>query len=66
MTLSYQQSLAANGIGNFVQIQTLINKTINELEVAPSPASGSAAATYEMALEICFDSINNNKQIFVV
>jgi hypothetical protein len=66
MTPSYQQSLAANGIWNFVQIQTLINKTISELEIAPNPASGSAAATYETALEICFDSINNNKQIFVI
>jgi hypothetical protein len=44
-TLSYQQSLAANGIGSFVQIQTLINKTISELEVAP-PASGSAVKRY--------------------
>jgi hypothetical protein len=66
LTTSAQNSLAAHGIGTFVQISTLLSDTVTELLAAPNVASSSTEGVYENALELCFESINGNKQIFVV
>jgi hypothetical protein len=66
LTTSAQSSLAAHGIGTFVQISTLLTDTVTELLAAPNVASSSTDGVYENALELCFESINGNRQIFVV
>jgi hypothetical protein len=63
---AYENQLVAHSDGPFVQIQKLVTDAINELTAAPHPTSGSSDQVYEIALELCFDGINNNKQIFVV
>jgi subtilisin family serine protease len=66
LTTSAQNSLAANGIGTFVQISTLLRDTVTELLAAPNVASSSTDGVCENALELCFESINGNKQVFVL
>jgi hypothetical protein len=64
-TSDFQSALAANGIGTFVQIQTVINKTVAELLAYPVVSGTSSQANYVNGLELIFDGINGNKQIFV-
>jgi hypothetical protein len=65
LTSAFQGALAANGIGTFVPIQTLITKTISELLAYPVILGSSPQYNYANGLELIFDAINNNKQIFV-
>jgi hypothetical protein len=66
LTTSAENSLAAHGIGTFVQISTFLSDTVIGLLAAPNVASSSAVGVYQNALELCCESINGNKQIFVV
>jgi hypothetical protein len=66
LTTAFQSALAANGIGTFVQIQTVINKTITELLAYPVVLGTSSQGNYANGLELIFDGINGNKQLFVL
>ena len=66
LTTSAQNSLGAHGIGTFVQISTLLSAAVSELLAAPNVGSSSTDGVYENALELCFESINGNKQSFVL
>jgi hypothetical protein len=66
LTSAAQNSLAAHGIGPFVPISTLLSDAVTELLGAPNVASSSPDGVYQNALEVCFESINGNKQIYVV
>jgi hypothetical protein len=66
LTTAAQNSLAAAGIGSFVRVSALLSDTVSELLAAPSAASSSTDGAYENALELCLESINGNRQVFVV